>query len=409
MASVSSLWQKKILAVLYGRGTVTRSEVVERTGLNVGSVSRTLKKLIANGVVRTVGKLKSTGGRRSHALQINPEAAYFLVFDLEGIRNQIGFVNLAGDVRYRWDDLCGSRPPTPLQVAGTAREVLKRLRQSERQRTVAIGVSYTGLLDHTGGLSAANLGWTGVHLGKELQRSSHLPVYMEPESITKALVEHSLGGARGVKNWIHVTADEGIGGGFYVDGHLLRGRDAMAGEIGHLTVATGPRCKCGRMGCLEAIAAPPAIIRQYAESSGNSAAALSISTVIARARAGDVNARSALDLAAHYLGLALSHLVNLLNPSLIILGGSLAAAEDLLLPTLRKEMACHTLPPLLQGVQITTTSLGEDVALKGAASLAFRRSIEDPQILTKICNPVFVLQTKPPSATRKEAVLATLG
>ena len=394
MASVSHLWLKKILAVLYGHGTVTRSEVVERTGLNVGSVSRALKELIANGIVRTVGKLKSTGGRRTHALQINPDAAYFLVLDLEGARNQIGFVNLAGDIRYRWDDLCGSRPPSPSQVADAALEALNRLQPEERRRTIAVGVSYTGLLDRAGGLTAMNLGWSGVYLGKELQRSLRLSVFMEPESITKALVEQSLGAARGVKNWIHVSVDEGIGAGFYVDGHLLRGRDAMAGEIGHLTVGPGPRCKCGKMGCLEAIAAAPAIIRHYAEASGEPLKTLTLSSVIERARAGDGNARSTFNRAASYLGLALSHLVNLLNPALIILGGSLVAAEDLMMPTLREQMSCHTLPSLLSGVRIITNTLGEDVALKGAASLAFRRAIEDPRLLSRMCSPVFIPDAK---------------
>ncbi len=390
MASVSDLWFKKILAALYGRAAVTRSELVEATSLNVGSVSLALKRLIANGVVQTVGKLQSTGGRKSDALRLNPDAAYFLVLDLQGLRNLIGFVNLAGDVRYRWDDLRASQPPSPAHIVDAVRSVLARLAPAERQRTIAIGASYTGLLDHTGALTAINLGWTGVHLGQELHRALRLPVFLDPDCFTKALVEHSLGAARGVKNWIYVSVEDGIGAGLYVDGRLLRGRDAMAGEFGHLTMEpeSDVRCSCGRRGCLEALAATPAIVRQYNDRKGGSAEAVDISTVIERAHAADADARVVLDRAARCLGLGLAHLVNLLNPEMIVLGGSLSPAHALMMPVLREQMERHTLPALLANLAITTSSLGEDVALKGAASLAFRRAIEQREALHRICSPV---------------------
>ena len=103
MAAVTDFWRRKILSVLYGRGATTRSELVTATGLNVASVSLALRELIDFGVVRTLGKLNSSGGRKSEILRLSPEAAYFLAVELDGTRNRFGLVNLAGDVRFRWE------------------------------------------------------------------------------------------------------------------------------------------------------------------------------------------------------------------------------------------------------------------------------------------------------------------
>src|SRR5690242_15389216 len=137
MASVSNLWRQKVLSGLYGRGTTTRAELVRATGLNVGSLSLVLHELIDFGVVQTVGKVSSTSGRKSEILRLNPEAAYLITVELEGTRNRFGVVNLAGDVRFRWEDVCSDKSELTVErVAAGIRSILGSLPEQERSRTL---------------------------------------------------------------------------------------------------------------------------------------------------------------------------------------------------------------------------------------------------------------------------------
>jgi predicted NBD/HSP70 family sugar kinase len=142
------------------------------------------------------------------------------------------------------------------------------------------------------------------------------------------------------------------------------------------------------VGCLEAIASTPNVIRQYAEAIGlpeSQRGALRISEILERARQRDPKARGVLERVGRALGLALSHAVTLLNPEIVILGGDLIGAEDILVPIVLDELRTRTLTVSMQDVKIVVSSLGLDIRLKGAASLAFRKMLEDPDLLKTMC------------------------
>jgi N-acetylglucosamine repressor len=390
MATVSDFWRRKVLSVLYGRGATTRSELVTATALNVASVSLVLRELIDFGVVRTLGKRNSSGGRKSEILRLNPEAAYFLAVELDGRRNRFGLVNLAGDVRFRWEEPCDPACVPVERVAAGIRRILENLSSSELSRTIAIGISYTGWLNPEGELTAVNLGWENVPIARTLESLVNFPVFLASDCALKALVEHSMGRAQGAKNYLHISMDSGLGVGCFVDGRLLRGAHGMAGEFGHITIdpaATDP-CRCGKRGCLESIVSSTSILRQYAERSGAAHGALSAIAVFDRARDGEPAAREVIDRVGRYLGLGISHLVNLLDPELIVLGGDLIDGADLFIPRIQEQLSKHALPPFVEGIEIKTSSLGQDIALKGAASLAFRQSLQTPALLKQVCSPV---------------------
>lgn len=167
MAAVSDFWRSKVLSALHGRDSITRAELKKITGLNVASVSLVLRELIDFGIVQSLGKLRSSGGRKSEILRLNPEAAYFAAVDLARTPTRFAFLNLAGDVRYRWEQpFPQGAGPTVENIAEGLRRMLDRLTAPERARTVAVGVSYTGLLNARGELTAVNLGWENVPLAR---------------------------------------------------------------------------------------------------------------------------------------------------------------------------------------------------------------------------------------------------
>lgn len=169
------------------------------------------------------------------------------------------------------------------------------------------------------------------------------------------------------------------------------GRDGAAGELGHIIIDPDApdRCNCGRTGCLEAIASSPNIVRQYLEKTGRRPGRLfgeQVIEVFERARQEEAAAVAVVDRAARYLGLGLANLANLLNPELIVLGGDVIHAEVLFLPRIRKELARNVLPLIQRSLEVKMSSLGMDIGLVGAASLAFHHALRDSALLKKICS-----------------------
>ncbi|MBK9168495.1 MAG: ROK family protein [Bryobacterales bacterium] len=394
MASIADQWLRDIVRILYQRRTLTRSDIVGVTGLNAASVSLALRHLLRNGTILKVGELQSNGGRRREVFTLNGEAAYFVGVDLEGLRLRFALSNCVGDIRYRWEeDLEFGQPLDIGKVVEGIRRVMRELDPIQRERVIAVGVSYPGLLDEEGRLTAFNLGWRGFPIRDELAAATDLPVFLEPDKHSCVLAERWLGRAQNSKSGLFLIIERGIGLGMFLEGKPIGGWHAMAGELGHCKIDPDAPdvCGCGARGCLEAIASSPNIVRQYVERaglSGRAAAEVRVSDVFQRARQGDAAAQAVVERAGNALGLALSHAVNLLNPEIIVMGGDVLGAEDVLLPVVEASLERNALPNLTQDLTITMSGLGLDIRLKGAASLAFRKSLEDSSLLKKMCSPL---------------------
>jgi len=198
-----------------------------------------------------------------------------------------------------------------------------------------------------------------------------------------ALSEALFGAGQDVRALAFVYARIGVGAGFVVDGQLYHGSGAGAGEIGHTTIIPdgGEPCRCGNTGCLETLVSEPAIVRlaqELAEQDRQGILAThlqgrdetTIERVFAAARAGDTATRTMLEERAHYMGIALANLINVLNPELIVLGGILAQAHDLLGPAIEATMRQRAFANLGERVQLQTASFGRQAGVIGAAALA---------------------------------------
>jgi predicted NBD/HSP70 family sugar kinase len=412
---IADQWLREILRALYQRRDMTRSEIIQATGLNPASVSHALRHLLAAGTVVRVGDLQSSGGRKPEVLNLNGEAGYFVGIDLEGHRIRFGLASLIGDIRYRWEyDLDVGQPLDGDKLFEGIRKVLKSLDAKQMARVLGIGVSYPGLLDRQVRLTAVNLGWHKFPLLEELREKvakhlhSELPVFLESDRHSCVRAERWLGCAQQYDNGMYVISERGIGIGFFLEGRIVEGSRDMAGEIGHWVIdpAAEDKCNCGKQGCLEAIASSDNIVRQYVARSARprSLSGLNIHDIYERARGGDEAALAVLTRAGKAWGLALSYAINLLNPEIIILGGDLISGEDVLVPIIEEEIRKHALPDLTRDLKIVVSGLGLDIRLKGACSLAFRKSIADPVLLNKMCRPVLTTR----ASGRNERLVASL-
>jgi glucokinase len=250
-------------------------------------------------------------------------------------------------------------------------------------RGIAIGVP--GPTDPWAGvvLQAPNLpGWRDVPLGSIIRDALGVATQLGNDANLAALGERTYGAGKGVDNLVYVTISTGIGGGIIADGHLLLGARGLSGEIGHQTILPdGPLCGCGNRGCLEALAAGPAIGRMGREAAvcgrgerllelahGNPEA-VDARIVSQAAGEGDAVALRIIREAATYVGIGLANVCNILNPALIILGGGVTHVGPLLFDVVRETIAVRAMPPM-RDVRVVPAALGDDVVLFGAIALS---------------------------------------
>ncbi|MDE2125798.1 MAG: ROK family protein [Armatimonadetes bacterium] len=242
-------------------------------------------------------------------------------------------------------------------------------------RPAGIGVSCGGPLDADSGIIMAppNLpSWTAVPVKRLLEEAFDAPVVVERDANAAALAEFRLGAGRGCRQLIYVTMGTGIGAGIIVDGKLLRGVSGMAGELGHTTILPdGPLCRCGKRGCLEALASGPAIARLAVDRlaygrgrlllqrAGGVAAAITAQHVIEAARSDDAFSQDVLSEAGHYMGIGLANAIQALNPERIILGTIAVHAQELILDPIRASVFAHAWARAATGCEIVPAGLGD--------------------------------------------------
>ncbi|MCC7499134.1 MAG: ROK family transcriptional regulator [Bryobacterales bacterium] len=415
MAKVAALWLRNVLRVLYQRRNVTRAQILEATGLNPASVSLALKALLDSGVILKVGALQSNGGRRREVLNLNAEAAYFVAVDLEGTRIRFALTNLFGDIQYRSGvDLEFGQAIEISTILAGIQSVVQQLDDAQRSRVLAVGISHPGFVDRRGRITAVNLDWRDFPLLEALRESLEVPVFLESAHRTCILVERWLGAAQGSDNCMYIIVGNGIGVGVFTDGHLLKGRAGAAGELGHIMIdpAAPDICRCGKRGCIEAVASCPNIVRQYQARTGGESARVSgnrVTEVFERARQGEPAAIEVLDRVGKYLGLAFSYLANLFSPEVMVVGGDLVHGQDLMLPRIRAELEKCALTRSLAGLELKVSSLGLDIGVKGAAALAFRQSLAQPALLKKMCTPFAVAVPRAQKRPRHRKIVPGRG
>ena len=234
----------------------------------------------------------------------------------------------------------------------------------------AVGVSFGGPVDnartHTL-LSHHGPGWENFPLVAKVADAWGRPVSMDNDANACALGEVRYGAGRGRRNVLYVTVSTGIGGGVVIDGELYRGSRGLSGEIGHtIVLPDGPRCTCGKRGCLEATSSGPAIARAYHTATGVTTTA---EDVFDRAAADDLAARQVLSLAIRSLGIGLANAINLLDPDLVVVGGGVSKAGPALFVPLREAVRAHSAPSPADGVPVVPAALGDAGGILGAVAL----------------------------------------
>ena len=260
----------------------------------------------------------------------------------------------------------------------------------EQKAISAIGVSCGGPLDTKTGIvySPPNLpGWDALPLKARLESEFLVPVTIENDANASALAEFRFGGGRGYSAVLYMTMSTGIGGGIVIDGQVYHGANDSAGEVGHqILLPNGPRCGCGKQGCLEALCSGPAIARRAQAAIQKQlvdekplTAMLTLADgriedvksehVLAAARTGDALASALVQETAYYMGWGIANLVNILNPDIVLLGTIAVAAGDLLLDPIRETVSKFAMTRPAEAVHIAPAQLGDALGDLAAVAL----------------------------------------
>ena len=302
--------------------------------------------------------------------------------DLGGTKMLVGVADEERNVSYR---------ATAPSIGLTQDQLLSRLEQElraaidARPGVAAVGLGIPCTIDRRRGvaISAVNLELADVPIRDLMQERLGLPVALDNDANVAILAEHRFGAAKGAENAVMLTVGTGIGGGLVVGGEVYRGSTGAGAELGHVVIdAEGPPCQgnCPNHGCVEVMASGTAIAREgliAAEKAPDSALGHAVAggvtldgkEVTDAALAGDEIAIGVHEVVGRRLGVALSSLANIFDPDVIVIGGGVIAAGDLLVAPARAELAARALPPMNE-TPVVAAALGPDAGMIGAATMA---------------------------------------
>lgn len=310
--------------------------------------------------------------------------------DIGGTKSIVGVAERSGSL------LAWKRVETPNSLGPNANlaaiiSVARDVIEESGAGIDAIGIGCGGPLDRKSGTlhKVSNLpGWEGLCLTRVFSEQFGAPAYLDNDATAAALGEAMFGAGRGIDCFIYFTISTGIGGGIVIDGRPYRGCSENAGEFGHAKIIPdGPPCNCGDRGCLESLASGTSIARIARE--GLEAGAKSIldqwvssrrditAELVARAAAqGDSFAGEVWSRAMYHLGIGVANAVNVLNPRLVILGGGVTKAGQMLLAPVRETVRRRAMRPLAADVEIVLAANGDLTGLLGAIAVAIESFLE---------------------------------
>ncbi|MGW1795169.1 ROK family protein [Streptomyces sp. NPDC001984] len=365
----------RVMHAVSGEGPLSRAAVASRIGLTRAAVSTLVDDLIRWGLLEELGPERpGRVGRPGSALAVSGRGPAGIGAEVGVDHLAVCAVDLRGEVRARAVRHAPNRDRAPEPVLAELTSLVRRVvgaAEREGLWPAGLAVAVPGLIarDARTVVRAPNLDWHDTDLGALLP--SGLPLTVDNEANFGALAELWLGDGA-PQDFLHVSAEIGIGAAVVVDGQLLRGIRGFAGELGHMPVwPDGPRCACGGRGCLEQYAGEEAVLRAAGLEPGEDLVGL----LARRADEGDEEVRRALQDAGTALGIALTGAVNLLDPESVVLGGALAGLSPWLLPSLKSELAGRTAGP---ACPVSVSKLGPEGPLLGAAHSVIRAVLDDP-------------------------------
>lgn len=372
---VRDINQTILLHLIRERQPISRAEISKTTGLRPGTVSSIVNRLIRKGVIREGAEGPSSGGRKPRFLYINGENAYVLAIDI-GVRETVYAVSdFNGRILKQKSVMTKGKPQIFLKNLCT--EIKKTISKNySRVKFEAVGVSVPGLVNRTTGEVAVspNLEWNNAPVKKLIEDELGLPVYVENDANAAAFSELWYGPLDEIKikTLLYILVVDGLGTGLIINGNLHIGSEIGLGGFGHMCIEpNGELCSCGRKGCWETLASESATIARYSRLTNNKSDSITITEIITKANDGDKQAIAAIKATAEYLGDGIASIAHGLSPEIIVIGGDISAAWNLIEPIIKKKLKSEYIIPSIAKMEVRPASVTQP-SLFGAIPIALQ-------------------------------------
>ncbi len=383
--------RKVILGYFANSGNTTIPDLSKELDVSVPKVTSLIGELIKEGLIKDYGKIESTGGRKPNLYGIVPDSAYFIGVDVKQSHINIGLsdlqknlVRISEKLPYHLDNTKESLESLCVYIQDFIADL-----EVPSDRVLGIGLNLSGRINYQTGHSYSFFHFDENPLAGVIQARVGIPVFLENDSRAMAYGEFCAGVVENEKDVLFLNLDYGIGVGILFDGQVYYGKSGYAGEIGHIPIFDNERiCHCGKKGCLETEASGWALTRMFREKlaegsssvittiKGVSPEKISMGDIIEAALNDDVLAIELIARVGENLGRGIAALINVLNPELVVLGGSLISTGDYLYLPIKTALNKYSLSLVNNDSQLKISKLGERAGILGACLLVRNRMLE---------------------------------
>ena len=365
---------RRILRAVRGAGSLTQAEIARSTGLSAATVSTLVRELQASALVVVT---PTTRGRKAQSVSLSPLNGLAIGMEMGSAHLGMAICDMGYRVLIEEKidyDITQSPERGLRRVKWLVDTLLRQARVVDRKQVRGVGVSVPGPLDPvTGGVRSATFGqsWQGVDIVRELSSKVDLPVRLITEANAAALGELACGVSRSAAEMVYIRLSTSVEAALVIRGEVYPGSSGLAGQFGHITVdESGPVCRCGNRGCLETVVGGSYLLGLLPRHPTHEQPTLP--GMVQAALDGDLGSRRVIGDAGRAVGVAAAMLCNVLNPSMIVLGGELAQAGELLLDPIRQVLNRRTLRAAAELVEVRCGELGDRAVMVGALATVVR-------------------------------------
>ena len=383
--------KKVLLGHFANNGNMTIPDLSKDLDVSVPKITSLVSELIQEGLIKDYGKIESTGGRKPNLYGIVPDSAFFIGVDVKQSHINIGLSDLQKNLLRISEKLPFKLDNTQESLEALCVYIQDFIAQLEvpAERVLGIGLNLSGRINYTTGHSYSFFHFDENPLAGVIQARVGIPVFLENDSRAMAYGEFCAGAVEEEKDVLFLNLDYGIGVGILFDGQVYYGKSGYAGEVGHMPIFDNERiCHCGKKGCLETEASGWALTRMFREklAEGSSSVVTSVKRInpeditmddiIEAALNDDVLAIELIARVGENLGRGIAALINVLNPELVVLGGSLISTGDYLYLPIKTALNKYSLSLVNNDSQLKMSILGERAGILGACLLVRNRLLE---------------------------------
>lgn len=392
IGSKNALLKKRIITHYIYNGSSTITDLAKELDLSVPTVTKFISEMCEEGYINDYGKLETSGGRHPSIYGLNPESGYFIGVDIKKFAINIGLINFKGD-------MLELNMNTPYKFENT-QEALERLcdliknfiKETEvnKDKIMNICINISGRVNPESGYSFSMFNFSEQPLAEVLAKKIGFPVCIDNDTRAMTYGEYMKGNVTGEKNIIFVNISWGLGIGIIIDGKIYTGKSGLSGEFGHVNVFDNEIiCHCGKKGCLETEASGSAFHRIFLERIKNGETSilsnrlkeknkpLTLDELIEAACKEDPLCIEIVEEIGQKLGKQIAGLINIFNPEMVIIGGTLSLTGDYITQPIKTAVRKYSLNLVNKDSVIVTSKLKDKAGIIGACMLARSRMFED--------------------------------